>query len=85
MIEPLFRYCYYSFKGADGSKQELRIWITDSISVEYKLYVNDSLVGHHLDTTTNVLLPGVLAGVLSYGNILAMYKNLFEQMKNSQQ
>ena len=84
MMLPTLRYCYYAFKGADGSKQELRIWITDTLSIEWKLYVNDILVGHHLDVTTNILLPGVESTVFSYPNVLRMYNDLFQQMKNSQ-
>lgn len=83
MIVPILRYCYFAFKGADNSRQELRIQITDSLSIEWKLYVNDLMVGHHLDVTTNILLPGVESTLFSYSNVLRMYNDLLQQMKNS--
>ncbi len=80
MLKPIFRYCYYSFKGADGSKQELRLWVTDSLSLEWKLYVNDIMVGHHLDVTTNILIPEQLERLLSYNHVTSMYEKLFQQI-----
>lgn len=76
MVIPNIEYCYYSFKGSDGSKHHLRCWVTNSLSLEWKLYINDVEVGRYLDLSTNILLPSELDYAFSWENVVTVYNDL---------
>lgn len=73
-----FSYCYFSFKsGAD--KHELRVWVTPSLCLEWKLYINDGEAGRILDGKTNILMPEELDKALSYTNVTSVYVDLLSR------
>lgn len=70
-----FSYAYFSFK-TSTDRHELRVWVTPYLSLEWKLYCNDELVGALCDEVTNVLIDEQMAKALCYANINRIYAEL---------
>ena len=77
-----FYYCYFSFRNG-GQKHDLRVRVTESLGLEWDLYINDEQVGHYWDEFSNVLIEDRLTARLSYHNIKRVYSDLLTAHLNS--
>jgi hypothetical protein len=76
MVVPTFKSCSFQFGDPHSDRHLLQVWVTPSLSLEWKLYINDSEVGRRLDTETNILLHKELTAALDYIAVLGVYNDI---------
>lgn len=82
-IETLpLHYCYFSFRDG-GDKHDLRIWVTPSLNIEYKLYINDHEAGTYLDEKTSILIFTDCKKAVSYDRVIDVYSRLLSDHNKS--
>lgn len=54
----------------------LSVEVTPSMSLEWRLHVNNKHIGTYLDEVTNILFADRLSAALSYTRVLKVYKEL---------
>jgi len=72
----IIRYAAFSFTGLDRSKHLLHVALTNSLCLEWCLYVSDRLAASKWDQSVNVLIDAQLSKALSFDNVLVVYGEL---------